>query len=174
MLSNEWIVELVEGFISWQTKKTHKRYNYLKHLNVQSIWKCTEPHNLKQHSSIWFSSLHKLISTRPLKITTTRSRLINKYLHKMFSVFYPYDCVHPHALVHIYKYTSLHKKKNVFQIKTSSFTMFHLGLNPKTHSFQNEWKLANISPLRTSYSLNVKLSFVWASGLFKSLYCNNK
>lgn len=63
------------------------------------------------------------------------------------SVFSIHMTVYTH--MHLCTFTStnisLHKKTNVFQIKTSSFTMFRLVLNPKTHSFQNEWKLANIS-----------------------------
>lgn len=97
------------------------------------------------------------------------------------SVFSNHMTVHTHT--HLYTFTSTNiitqkqkKEKCVStNIKTSSFTMFQLVLNPKTHSFQNEWKLANILPLRW-------LQIHWISnevlcglqGLFKSLYCNNK
>lgn len=92
----------------------------------------------------WFSSLQKLDSTWLFKMTTTRSRLINKYLQTMFSVFYPYDCAHPHTHphtdTHTYTFTSTniiqkqHKERKMCfdKYKPSSFAMFQLVLNPET------------------------------------------
>lgn len=81
------------------------------------------------------------------------------------SVFSNHMTVHTHT--HLYTFTSTNiitqkqkKEKCVStNIKTSSFTMFQLVLNPKTHSFQNEWKLANILPLRWLQIIESQMKF---------------
>lgn len=87
------------------------------------------------------------------------------------SVFSIHMTVHTHT--HFYTFTSTNiitqkqkKEKCVStNIKTSSFTMFQLVLNPKTQLSKWMKTSKHFAIVRASNSLTLKCSFVWASGV---------
>jgi len=114
MISNKHIVELVEGFISGQTKR------HTKDVIIQSIVLYKVSKNVENLTiSKKFNNFHLFDSPRctnwilhGFSKLQPRFRLFNKYLHKMFSVFCPYSCAHPHALVQIYKHKNHYAHTN--------------------------------------------------------------